>query len=505
MIPTSGAVEARRSLAWDASHGPRNYLTLVGAHLVGSVAAFAATWLATRLVGVTGYGIVAAVLAASQGIMQVTLHWSAPSLARFGCVEFVTTGRVATAFWTRLMILGPNLALVVLTAAWWLPPVGRWLTIPPDTIGLVLGHCAVMALWIHVQQGLLAAKSPSVLGVLMASERVTIVAVLLLLAGAASTFGVVLAYIIGPLSMAVIGLWVLRAVVFAPARVDRAGVKQMLTFSMPLIPKWVLGYVSTNALDALFITHFLSVRDLGIYWVAYQVTGVFIQLALLGGTLMLPVFVTLHLEGREQETRRILCDVLPLASLLWTALCAASAAAAGSLVPIVFGPDYAFAGLLVWPLMAAGALAGPALMGYSPYLNAVSATLTLSLVACVGAITNVALNALLIPPLGLLGCAWATTAAYAAATLAITYAVQRRWPAAGHRALEGSVPMVLGAAFASWSGQHLGALLVAWLGCALLIGLRHRSVVDGVRAIEAAGLLRPLRNLLTMRPRSGGS
>jgi hypothetical protein len=33
-----------------------------------------------------------------------------------------------------------------LTARWWLPAVGRWLTIPADTVGLVIGHCAVMAL-----------------------------------------------------------------------------------------------------------------------------------------------------------------------------------------------------------------------------------------------------------------------------------------------------------------------------------------------------------------------
>jgi O-antigen/teichoic acid export membrane protein len=381
-----------------------------------------------------------------------------------------------------LTILGPNLLLVALTATWWLPAVGRWLTIPPDTVGLVLGHCAVMALWIHVQQGLQAAKSPRLLGLLMASERLTIVAALLLLAGAAatSTFGVVLAYILGPLSMTVIGLWMLRSLVFASPRVDPACMKQMLMFSMPLIPQWVFGYVSTNALDALFITHFLSVRDLGIYWVAYQVAGVFIQLALLGGTLMLPVFVTLHVDGREARTRRILGDILPLVSLLWTAFCAAFAAAAGYLVPIVFGPDYALAGLLVWPLMAAGALAGPALMGYGPYLNAVSATLALSLVTCFGAITNVALNALLIPPFGLLGCAWATTAAYAAAALAVGYAAQRRSGAAGRRTLEGSVPMLLGAGFASWSGQHLGALFLAWLGCALLIGLRYRALASGL-------------------------
>jgi O-antigen/teichoic acid export membrane protein len=488
---TSGPAEARRSLAWDASHGPANYLTIVAAHVVGSAAAFAATWLATRMVGATGYGVVAAVLAASQGIMQ-TVHWSAPSVARFGCEEFVTTGRIGAAFWTRLAILVPNLLIVVLSAPWWLPAVGRWLTIPGDTVGFVLGHCAVMALWIHVQGGLQAAKSPRRLGLLLTGERLTIVAALLVLAATAtvSPLGIVVAYILGPLAMTVIGASLLRPLLSPSPAVERAGVRRMLAFSIPMIPQWVFGYVSSQALDAFFITYFSSVRELGIYWVAYQVAGVFIQLALLGGTLMLPVFVTLQVEGREEDTHRILRDVLPLVSLAWTAFCATSAAVAGYLVPAVFGPDYAPAGVLVWPLMTAGALAGPVLVGYGPYLNARSATLPLSLATCLGAVTNVALDASLIPSFGLLGCAWATVTAYGVAAVVIAWAADRRSGDARRRTLEGSLPMVLAAAFASWSGPGLGALLVAWLGCGVLIGLHYRSLVRGVKAIEAAGLLR---------------
>jgi O-antigen/teichoic acid export membrane protein len=498
------AVDRRRTLAWDATHGPGNYLTIVVAHIVGSAAAFGATWLAARLLGVSGYGVVAALMAVSQGLMQTTLHWSAPALERFGCVEFIRTGRLATAFWTRALILVPNLVVIGLTVGWWLPAVRHWIPLPASVAALVLVHCIGTSLWVHVHQGLLATKSPRVAGVLLAAERFAILALLLLLAGTvgASPFTVVAAYIIASVSMTVIGLWVLRSLVFHPVRVDVALAREMLRFSLPLIPRGVLGHISANTLDALFIVHFLSVQVLAPYWVAYQVAGVFLQFALLAGTLLLPVFVTLDVERRDHEVRRLLADTLPLISLVWTALCALACAVAGALVPLVFGADYAIASALVWPLMAAGVVASPALIAYYPYLKAVSATGAITLGACVGAVVNAGLDVLLIPAFGLLGCAWATAAAYGAAALAVAYAIERRVPVATHRTLETAVPMVVGAAFASWSGSNLGALVAAWLGCAAVAGLRSRSLADGLRALRSAGVLASAHRLLPHRARS---
>jgi O-antigen/teichoic acid export membrane protein len=504
MSSPSNAVERRRTLAWDATHGPGNYLTIVVAHVVGSAAAFASTWVAARLLGVSGYGVVAALLAVSQGLMQTTLHWSASALERFGCVEFIRTGRVATAFWTRALILLPNLLVVALTVGWWLPAVRHWMGLPAPVAALVLAHCIGASLWIHVHQALQATKSPRVAGVLLAAERFAILASLLLLAGpaGASPFTVVVAYIIGPVSMTVIGLWVLRSLVFRPVRVDVAIAREMLRFSLPLIPRGVLGYISANTLDALFIIHFLSVQALAPYWVAYQVVGVFLQFAVLGGTLLLPVFVTLHVEHRDHEVRRLLTEALPLISLVWTALCALACAVASALVLSVFGTDYAITSALVWPLMAAAAVAGPTLIAYNSYLKAVSAAGAITLAACVGAVVNAGLDALLIPAFGLPGCAWATTAAYGAAALAIAYLIERRVPAATRRTLEAGVPMVVGAAFASWSGSNLGALVVAWLGCAAIAGLRSRSLADGVRALQSTGVLASARRFLPRRRRS---
>src|SRR5262249_20653151 len=98
----------RRTPDWDRRQGTSNFLALVRAQVASGGLAFAATWLATRVLGVGGYGGLAAILAASQITGQIVLEWSSVSLWRYGCEEFVQTGRITAAFWTRLMVLGAN-------------------------------------------------------------------------------------------------------------------------------------------------------------------------------------------------------------------------------------------------------------------------------------------------------------------------------------------------------------------------------------------------------------
>ncbi|HMV51583.1 MAG TPA: hypothetical protein PKD31_27825, partial [Blastocatellia bacterium] len=100
--------EQRRSAAWDVLAGPRNYLTLVFTQFISSLSALATVWLLTRLLGASGYGQVAALIAAAFLIGTAALNWSAMSLARIGCEEFVETGRLTNTFWTRTYLLALN-------------------------------------------------------------------------------------------------------------------------------------------------------------------------------------------------------------------------------------------------------------------------------------------------------------------------------------------------------------------------------------------------------------
>jgi O-antigen/teichoic acid export membrane protein len=445
--------------------------------------------LVTRLLGPGGYGRLAAIFAASQLVGQVLVHWTAVSLFRYGCEEFLRTGRVASAFWSRLLVVGLCLLVAIGVSPLWLPLLGGMLRISPGSYPLVLTHLIVTALWIHVQHTLQAAKLPRMQGFLLAMERaqITIILVALAVSHTGSLLSVTLSYIIAPLTALMIGLWRLRGLLGPVIPWNPALLKRMLAFSSPLIPASIFGYFASHYLDAFFITHFLTVSDLGLYSLVYQVAGTAMQLPLLAGSLVLPLFITLGPERQDRHSARFLRNVLPLLTLVWSTGCALAAPVGTWLLPMIFGGPFREAAQLLWPMMAMSALAGPVLMGYFPLSSALSTTRVIAANAALSAGINVVLNALLIPTFGLMGCAWATVVAYIASMAMTAHLVERRFLPNSTWVPQATLPAVIGALGALWNPPALLSITLPILVSALLTYRHRASVLDGLCALRATG------------------
>jgi O-antigen/teichoic acid export membrane protein len=497
-LPQSG----RRSAEWDIRAGAGNYGVLVVTQIVASGASFAAVFVALRSMGAEGYGRVAAVIAAAQLVMQLALNWSTFSLGRFGGEEFNRSGRIAHSFWTRLSLLLLPLLAVVIASPLWLPRLSEWLRIAPNDRPLVLAYLVVCLLWMHVQQALQAAKLQRLRGVLLAAERTFILAVLvgLALTRRAHLLNVLAAYIVAASASCAAGLWHVRRLIRPVRFWDRPLLAKMLRFSLPLIPTAFAGYLTGGYLDALFITRYLTLADLGTYSVAYAIVGSFLQLPTLLNALLLSLFVSLQAEGRDESIRRYLRNVSPLLALGWSAACSLAAASCGYLLPLLPGPEYETMARLMWPLMAMAALSGPVLLGLGAVINAWSATHLIPIAALTQAIANVALNVLWIPRYGLVGCAWASVAASGIGLVVLCLCINKRLPGTGLSLVLATLPPVVGSAVGTWRQSQWIALAAAVL-TGLVIGWwqRHR-LLEGALAIRSSnaiplpgGLLRRLR------------
>lgn len=481
-----GDVFDRRNAAWDVGHGPRNFATLVAAQVASATLSLGAVWLATRLLGSTGYGAVVAIVAASQAIGQLTVNWTSVSLWRCGLEEFVETGRVAKSFWTRFWIFLPNVLLVLGTSPLWLPVLSGLLKLPPQAFLFILGHFLANALWVHVQQGLQGAKLMRLQGSLMSFERLLVLLIIIVcaLTGKASFLTITMAYIVGPLGGCAVGLWRLRKLILPVVGIDRVLLKRMLKFSLPVLPSSLVGYMSSNYLDAFFISHYLSGADLGVYAVAYQVAGIGLQLPLLVGSVLFPLFVTLQAESQFDRAERFMHHALPLLGLMWGIACASGAAFGSYVFPLIFGEQFRGMGPLLWPLMTASALAGPVLMGYAPFSNSKMATYIAMIGALASALANVILNYFLIVPFGVAGVAWATTAAYGVNMLAVVLLVHFRLLRGHPWTIQSLLPVFVSALIASYYAANFSALLATVLLSATLMLLHRQSVMVGFRMLK---------------------
>lgn len=475
--------DGRRDASWDVSAGGGNYATLVAGQLASAGLSLVAITMVSHALATTGYGRVVAVLALAQGVSQLALHWTALSLYRHGCEEFVETGRVASSFWNRIWLLAASGAAVGATAGIWLPAVASWLELPPQAVWLVPVHVVASAVALQVYYALLAAKLPRYQAMsAVISRALLVLALAVSLRGGVSWTTVTLLYAATPLVETLLGIARIRKLVYPGIGIDVSRMKRMLRFSLPLTVHGLLGYLVTNHLDAFFIVKLKGASALGVYSIAFQLVGTFMQLASLGGSLLLSLFVTLDVQGERERLARFFHEVLPVLVVVWTAGCILLPAVGGLVLEALFDPSFAASAELLWPLAVSAAFAGPVLLGLGPLLNARSATHLSAAMAGIAALVNVVGNAFLIPAFGLSGCAWATALAYASATGAALVLMRSLLEVPASRYLLGVLPALVAALLGP--GAHAVA---AGLALSLAVGLaRRRSFASVLRRLSSA-------------------
>lgn len=455
----SDSVQSRQSSGWDFRNAPKNYIWLIIFQVGSSAFAFGAVWLITRRLGSEGYGGIFAVIAASQ-IVQIFTNWTTVAVVRFGVDEFVESAVIARTFWSRFAILAVNLLLLAAIASLWFPPLADWLRLSPATFWLVLVHFVITALWLHVQMGLQAAKRLREQGLLQMIER------LLILAGVAALFSAqtldlrsaVICYIAAPAVMTVAGVVQLRLVIFTRFSLDGQFFKKIFVYSLPLLPYWMVGYLSGNYVDAAFVSRFLSTADLGVYSIAAQVNGIAMQIPTLANTILFPLLLTQQAESASERSFFFFRHILPGAVLIWGVACALLAFAGNLLVPTVFGAEFSGATLPMWILLAGSVFWVPVAVGYAALANATSNTY-MSLVASVfSAVINIAANIYLIPRYGIAGCAWATLLAYSASVTIFAVLLNRKSRMPYSWTFLAFVPSVVGAVIISYFELPIWAL-----------------------------------------------
>ena len=477
-IPASASpASERQSSGWDVRQAPRNYFWLLVYQAGSSAFAFAAVWLITQKIGPEGYGGVFAVIAASQ-IVQIFTNWTTVAVIRFGVDEFVAGGAIARTFWSRFIILAVNVVLLLAITSLWFPFLGDWLRLTPDTLWLVLAHFVISAFWMHVQMGMQAAKMLRGQGMLQMFERLIILAgvAALYVSGTIDVRSAVICYIVGSAAMMLVGILQLRSVIFRRFTIDGAIFKKTLIYSLPLLPYWFVGFLSGSYVDAAFITKFLSKADLGVYAIATQINGIAMQVPTIANTILLPLLLTQEAETQGERSFHFFRHILPPLVLAWGLACAVLASLGYIFIPMVFKPEFGGAMQPLWILLASSVFWIPVAVGYAAFANATSATYISLVASCFAAVANIGANLYLIPRYGMVGCAWATFAAYAVSVAIFALLLRRESGMPYSWTFLAFVPSFVGAVIVSYELP-----LWAFVGCiatSVLIAIYRKDSIS---------------------------
>ncbi|MFL6299305.1 MAG: lipopolysaccharide biosynthesis protein [Terriglobales bacterium] len=477
--------DPRRHQHWDVRNFFSNYGYLLTGNALNALFSFLNIWLATHALGSSGYGAVAALMAAGQAVLTIAVNWTAVSLFRFGAQEFVASGKIAESFWTRGSIALVNLAALLATYPLWAGFLLSHYHLTRSDSWLLGAFVCSTALSVQMLYALQASKRPRQSAIVLLLERVLVFAALLGIVAthAASIKTVVSAYVAGALIACSTGMLLLRHQL-SPILLKTAVAVKMVWYSVPMMANGVVGFFSSNFIDAFFILKYLSLAALGIYAVGFQYAGVLMQLPTLAGSLLLPFYVTQLAHGREDRIRRFLLHAHPMATLLWSLICVFAGAFGAAVVPRLLGHQFAEVGKVIWPLLIANAAAGPVLLGLGTLANAQDKTYKSAIGALVTASVNVALDIFLIPRFGEAGCAWATTAAYTAGLL-VWLLMSARY-CAPLRVLIGLFPICAAYGAVTFGYRGLWPVIFGTAGFALVAWLGRAELTENIGSLREA-------------------
>ncbi len=472
--------------------------------------------LLARLVAPEGLGQWALVAAATNVLHALLINWTQPASVRFGREEWTRQHTLAGSWSSRWpwLLLGGTTAILVL---WVLPATraGEFLGLTPSWRWLVIWH--FVSLW-------LAAEVQSLL---QATARFYALAALPLAATAGSLLYLWVLHARGgptPLLMVLGGVVAASVVVWGVALVRllrqsrafgrspaRDGLVRTLRYGWPMIPGFVVGYLSDWG-DHLLVRWYFSNREVGLFQAAYQTGMMALTLAVPLTTLLLPRLIdqSVHEPGVEG---RYVTRVFPTLMACWGFASLPLAALLPDAFGLVFGPDFSESRALVSVLSLA--IPGAALSQMYSTLFSLQGRLEQSVgIHVIMTLTNILGSLLLLPLLGPLGAALATAASYLISQHLYVLAQHRHLGLPNAPILLQADLLVVIVAAMAWA-HHSMMLRLVLCAVGLLLFLAHvrhsRAVDEGTLRSLLGGSGAPLTSLtvrLLVRdhaPRPSGS
>ncbi len=220
--------------------------------------------------------------------------------------------------------------------------------------------------------------------------------------------GVILAVLLSQIVIVAIEAQVLWRACGRRLEVSAGDTVSLLRGALRLHPNTVASFLLAQA-NVLLLNQFATKADVGLYQFAYQLVA---AMVLLPQAAAMVLFGKIALQGPNPawpDQKRLMLQVL--AVLVVAALVAA--AVVPQLIDLVVGPEFGPSGTIFRWLL-------PALLGFSlaemmaPQWFGRGIFLTSTILTCLAATANLALNAILIQRYGILGAAWGTTISYLA-------------------------------------------------------------------------------------------
>ena len=402
-----------------------NYLHLIIGKAFGSGAiGFISLLLIVRMLSPAGYGSYALFISVAS-IIAIMTTWTSASIVRFGREEFITEGSVRKTFWANYGILLPAFALCSLLVFIFRVGLSDYIGISQDACYLIFAYILLSNLSLNIPitfQAMGKMKHFSYLPMAFSGSFLVAIAVIYFMSVSVPVETVVGLLILGHLLVSIIGFWLLRKDI-TPICISRNWIKRCLSYSWPIIFGSMSG-VGVQYVDQIVIRMFMALSFVGIYNAAYQLQEYLITIPMLSISLMFPLMTLLIITKEETKIGQYIKVYAPQIAFLWALILSAFLVFAREIV-FLLGIDYAAASFpLIILLFCLAFRIFPIIE--SPILSSYGLIKQGTAINVVIGVTNLALDFILIPKMGISGAAVATATAFILGAFIETFILKKK-------------------------------------------------------------------------------
>lgn len=282
---------------------------------------------------------------------------------------------------------------------------------------IILPFSTINALMISYFRAYLQMKTFSALTIIQSFGELALIMYFVL--QGYGVFGVVVSFLIVVIIMDLIMLAMIISQI-GIAFPKFSDMRVYLKFSTPLIPTEFANWAVKSS-DRYVIAFFMGIGPVGIYSAAYGLSYVISMLTSPFGLLLVPNISKLYDEGKIEDVKTFLAYSFKYILMLIIPSAFGVSILAKHILQIMTRPEFVSSGCLIIPLVAGSLVVLSIYAIFVQVIALVKKNEIVGTIWVIAALTNLGLNVIFVPRIGILGAAITTLIAYVIITAATAY------------------------------------------------------------------------------------
>jgi O-antigen/teichoic acid export membrane protein len=344
--------------------------------------------------------------------LTVGLNWSDASIIRHGREEYVKEKKINKSFWARMYIFLPVIFFFILLFIIFRKQITNYISIEPKLIVLLIVMFIFNALInfiISIYQSINQMKKSAYVLFFQKAFYLICLALIFFNVFKANLALVLLLTNISFLLAIITNIVMLDFRKIMPYEFNKAYFKKIWSYSWPQLIGFP-GLYLVNYIDLFVIKRYMTLKDVGIYNVAYSA---FINIAafiLIIHTVFLPLIVEYRVRNRRDMIEKYVKKI-PFFAIIWIALVLIGLALSKYVIPLIFSQKYVDA-IPSFNILLIASIFYFVAICVLPLINAFDLILPSQIINLIKAAVNIVIDFILIPKIGIIGGAYGTVVSY---------------------------------------------------------------------------------------------